>query len=187
MKTKTEEIWVEFRTQLKQFILKRVSDESMADDILQDVFVKIHSQIETLKDDTKIQSWIYKITRNTIIDHYRTRKINTEIPDTVPLLDKIPENVDIKKGFTSVKSMIRDLPYPYNEALLLTEVEGLSQKELADQCGISISGANSRVQRARQLLDKKLKGYCRMEYNRHGSVVDYQCTEAFSTRPPKNS
>ena len=65
MKPETEAIWTAFSDQLKQFILSRTADESLADDILQDVFLKIHSRIDTLKDDTKIRGWIYQITRNT--------------------------------------------------------------------------------------------------------------------------
>ncbi|MCP4630257.1 MAG: hypothetical protein GY850_43115 [bacterium] len=62
MKHKTEAIWTKFSPQLKHFILRRVSDKSVADDILQEVFKKIHSHIGTLKDDMKVEPWIYQKT-----------------------------------------------------------------------------------------------------------------------------
>jgi RNA polymerase sigma-70 factor (ECF subfamily) len=85
MKYETEAIWTKFSPQLKYFILKRVSDESIADDILQEVFKKNHLHIGTLIDDTKVERWIYQITRNTIIDHYRTQKIEEDIPQDIPV------------------------------------------------------------------------------------------------------
>lgn len=121
MEHKTEAIWAKFSPQLKQFILKRVSDKSVADDILQEVFQKIHLHIGTLKDDTKVERWIYQITRNTVIDHYRTQKIEADISQDIPVSEKLPEKIDAKTGFTSIKSIIETLPQPYAQALLLTE------------------------------------------------------------------
>ena len=179
MKHKVEKIWSKINPQLKHFILSRVPDESVADDILQEVFIKIHSHIETLKDPTKVERWIYKIARNTIIDHYRTRKIEEEIPQDISISEKMPEKIDSKTGFKSIKAIIEALPQPYAQALLLTEFEGLTQKELAHRLGISVSGAKSRVQRARKMLKTKLNECCRIEFDSHGTIVDYQCSEYF--------
>lgn len=187
MKHKTEAIWTEFNAQLKQFILSRVSDKSVADDILQKVFIKIHSHVGTLREDRKIERWIYQITRNTIIDHYRTQKMGADIPEDIPVSDEIPEKIDIKTGLTSIKAMIEALPQPYAQALLLTEFEGLTQKEVAQKLGISISGAKSRVQRARKMLKNKLNECCRIEFDRHKTIVDYQCTYEFLSQFKKDS
>jgi RNA polymerase sigma-70 factor (ECF subfamily) len=74
MDDKTEKIWEKFYTKLKGFVLKQVLHEDVAEDILQDVFIKIHSHIETLRDESKLQSWIFQITRNTIADLYLSLK-----------------------------------------------------------------------------------------------------------------
>jgi RNA polymerase sigma-70 factor (ECF subfamily) len=66
-------MWEEFSGPLKSFIMKRVPSEADADDLLQEVFVKIHNNIEELKDDYKINAWVYRITRNTIADYYLVR------------------------------------------------------------------------------------------------------------------
>ena len=187
MKHKTEAIWRKFSPQLKHFILSRVSDESVSDDILQEVFKKIHLHIETLKDSTKVERWIYQITRNTIIDHFRTQKIEEEIPQDISISEKMPEKIDSKTGFTSIKAIIETLPQPYAQALLLTELEGLTQKELAQRLDISVSGAKSRVQRARKMLQTKLNECCRIEFDSHGTIVDYQCSEYFLSWIKKNS
>jgi len=67
----TENIWLNLSANLKSFILSKVSDKAAADDILQEVFVKIHLKINTLKDDSKLNPWLYQITRNLIADYYR--------------------------------------------------------------------------------------------------------------------
>ena len=74
MKENIEELWLKLGNKLKAFILSKVHDETTADDILQEVFLKIHSKIDTLNDDTKIQSWIYQITRNLVVDYFRSIK-----------------------------------------------------------------------------------------------------------------
>src|SRR5579885_747102 len=79
----TEMIWQEFHDPLRRFILKRVPDEYSAEDILQDVFLKVHTRIETLRDEEKLPSWLYQLTRNAIIDHYRISKPTSEIPEIV--------------------------------------------------------------------------------------------------------
>jgi RNA polymerase sigma factor (sigma-70 family) len=78
----SEMVWTSFSNQLKQFIRKRASNEYDADDILQDVFYKIHLHLSRLNDAHKIESWIYQITRHAIIDYYRNRKHESELPET---------------------------------------------------------------------------------------------------------
>src|SRR5687768_8246194 len=85
-----EAIWNEFAVKLGRFIRSRVSDPATAEDILQDVFVKIQGRLDTLDNPAKIQSWIYRITRNAIIDYYRTRKETTEVQESLPV--EPPEN-----------------------------------------------------------------------------------------------
>lgn len=68
---KSEQIWMDFEKKLKLFILSRIPDEAVADDILQEVFISVHLKIDSLNDKTKISSWIYRITHNLIVDHFR--------------------------------------------------------------------------------------------------------------------
>lgn len=168
----TEAIWIEFSDQLKQFVRRRIADKSLEDDILQDVFLKIHSHIDTLKDSTKIRSWLYQIARNTIIDYYRNTTIKTAIPDPFPASDEIPQNEVFQEIASGLKTMVEELPEKYAQALLLTEFQGLTQKELAQRLGISVSGAKSRVQRARKMLKDNLMKCCHFEFDRYGTIID---------------
>lgn len=178
MDNNTEKIWKEFSTKLKQFILKRVSDKDDAEDILQEVFMKIHSNIGTLRDKSKIQSWIYTITRNTIIDYYRSQKPMLELPET--LLETLPVKEDpiksdvIKEVSQCIKTLVNYLPDKYRKALILTEYQGLIQKKMGEKLGLSPSGAKSRVQRARAKLKEMLLQGCHRQLEQIGIPVDYQ-------------
>ena len=165
-----EQIWHEFSNKLGQFIRSRVSDPATAEDILLDVFVKIQQRLSQLQDPAKLHSWIYLIARNAVIDYYRTRKESEDISET--LIDEREPGSEEPEGLkASFHRMINSLPEPYREAVVLTELEGLTQKQLAERLGISLSGAKSRVQRGRQQLKEMLLGCCRFEFDRRGGVL----------------
>ena len=167
-----EAIWEAFATKLRAFIFKRVPHEAAADDLLQDVFLKFHSRIDSLKDPARLDSWIYNIARNAIADHYRSRKPTEELNDSIAahsspaLLD---DDLDLAPA---IRRMIRGLPDDYRQALVMTAYEGLTQKEVAERLGISLSGAKSRVQRAREKLKELLLECCHLEFDRFGAVIE---------------
>jgi len=169
-----ESVWDRTSTKLKDFILHRVEDEAAAEDLLQEVFLHVHQNMSTLKDSEKLESWLYQITRNVIIDHYRTHRTHSELPETLADTKELfIEDDAIAELSGSMFEMVNELPSPYRDALLLTEYEGLSQQELALKMGISLSGAKSRVQRARQKIKDSLLTCCHFEFDRYGRVVDY--------------
>lgn len=178
MKHSTEALWKNFSSHLLRFIIKNISDVHAAEDILQNVFIKIHSKIDTLKDDAKIKSWIYSITRNTITDYIRATVCTCEIsgfsieevekPDITQRFDNTPAH-EMADG---LREIILSLPEKYSQALILTELEGMSQTELADKLSISVSGAKSRVQRAKRLLKDNLMKCCHFEFDKHGTITD---------------
>ncbi len=175
MEVSTEAAWYALHDPLRRFIRTRVANEESADDILQEVFLRIHVHIATLRDEQKLRSWVYQVTRNLIIDHYRSKRLLTSLEDAEPLLPAdIPEEDVHAELAPAVVAMLNCLPSPYREALYLTDYQGLSQKELATRFGLSFSGAKSRVQRAREKLKQLLLDCCHFEFDRLGRVIDYQ-------------
>ena len=171
---KTENVWIEYHDKLLSFIKSRVSDRFIAEDILHDVFVKIHSRLDTLDEQGKLESWLYQITRNTIIDHYRSNKIEEELPDWVGQ-HQIETEEKIRQELSScLVPMINHLPEKYRSAIQLSEIDGKTQKEVAKQENISLSGAKSRVQRGRSLLKTMLHDCCKLEINKSKQVIDYE-------------
>jgi len=171
----TENLWETFHTGLRRFILQRIPDEQSADDVLQETFLKIHTRIASLRDEEKLQSWMYQIARNAIADYYRQQKATVELPEALPVPEEpVFEDEVIKDLIPGVKAMLESLPDIYREALILTEYEGLTQRELAQRLGLSFSGAKSRVQRAREKLKAMLLDCCHFEFDRLGKIIDYQ-------------
>lgn len=153
----TERIWIQFKDELYRFILSRVKESDIADDILQDVFVKIHLHINDLRVESKLTSWLYQITRNTIVDHFRKSKSTVPVMD---LPDNEKENISYLDFEKCIMGFVSELPEKYREALVKTELGSLSQKDYAAEIGISYSGAKSRVQRAKEELKELFISCC---------------------------
>ncbi len=174
----TEQIWIDFRYRLKGFIIKRVRSEHDAEDILQDVFTKVHQKLPNLKDEGKLESWLFQITRNAITDYYRRSQ---PLIDVVPDLstDK-PDELDrtLKELSGCLKPLIENLSEKYRHAIDVTSYQELTQQALANELGLSLSAAKSRVQRARKQLKTQLLSCCKLEYDNLGNIMDYQSKQA---------
>jgi RNA polymerase sigma-70 factor, ECF subfamily len=177
----SDELWETFSGSLHQFIRRRVADPHGAEDILQDVFLKIHSQIDTLRTQERLTSWIYQITRNAIADYYRAQRPAAELTETLPGSDEMFDDDVMRELSPCVTAIIAALPEAYREAVRLTEYQGLSQKALSERLGISFSGAKSRVQRARAKIKEHLLSCCHFQLDHQGRIIDYQTRHAHAT------
>lgn len=171
MTTTVESAWIELASRLRAFIRSRVADDATAEDLLQDVFLKISRRSADWNDAKHLEGWLFLVARNAVIDHHRTSRRDVEFEDRyIDETTPVPECYeDLKASF---RRMVNELPEPYREAIVLTEFEGLSQVELSKRLGISVSGAKSRVQRGRKQLKLMLEECCRFEFDRRGRVVD---------------
>jgi len=166
----TTQIWDSFKNELLGFIKSRISDDIIAEDILQDIFIKIHLKKDAITDDSKITSWVYQITRNSIIDYYRKKKLNTESL----LFDvKLPEQEkESTKDFTKcLIPFIDQLNNEDKDALNKTFTGELSQKEYAQSIGLSYTATKSRIQRARQKLKNLFINCCDVETDGYGNII----------------
>ena len=170
--TDIETIWREYHAKLHRFIASRVTDPSTVDDILQEVFVKIHQRIGTLENDARIQSWLYHVTRNAVIDYFRGQRPMEDIPEEVSI-PETSENTALMELAECIRPMVEQLPRANREAMVLSELEGLTQKEVAERLGVSLSGAKSRVQRGRAKLKELMMDCCHIEFDHRGSVIGY--------------
>ncbi len=169
----TEMLYTSLNKVLRQFIIKRVNEKEAVEDILHEVFLKIHNNISSLKNPNKVESWVFQITRNSIIDYYRSRKGSIEMEEDVIKVNDDCEDDTHLKASEGITEFVLQLPEIYKQAILLTEYEGLTQKQLAERVNISLTGAKSRVQRARKMLKDMLLNCCHFEYDKYGTVIDY--------------
>jgi RNA polymerase sigma-70 factor, ECF subfamily len=167
---------MELSIPLKDFIKRRVKNDEDAEDILQTVFYKIHYNIDNLNETEKIHAWIYRITKNAIADFYRAQKNESYIKELQDdIIDEVQEEVTANYEIAQcLKTMIQCLPEKYKQAIILTEFQNLTQKELGERLGLSVSGAKSRVQRARIKLKEMLLSCCYLELDPLGNVIDYK-------------
>ena len=180
--TDTTSLWSEFHRPLGAFLARRVRRAADVDDLLQEVFVRIHKRLETLEDAERIDAWIFQIARNALIDFQRRRATRTEPVDQAGELAAEEVEPGPSELASCMRPMVASLPEPYREAIVLTELEGLTQAEAAQRVGISLSGMKSRVQRGRERLKQIILDCCHVELDARGEVIDYQprcrCTAA---------
>lgn len=171
----TQQIWESFSNKLKRFIKSKVDNKSDAEDILQEVFLKIHKNINTLDDKKKLPAWIYSITRNSITDFYRKKGIVKKVPylDNINYIDESTPD-EIRNIRDCLKSFINNLPEKYGSALELSDIRGLRQKEVADLLEISLPGAKSRIQRGRAMIKEHFIDCCKFKIDNNGKLIGGQ-------------
>lgn len=170
----TTEVWETFHAQLRAFIGARVGASADADDILQNVFVKIHTHIHTLRKQDRLATWVYQITRNAIIDSYRARHPHQSMPAELGAWDAPQESDPATQIGEYLRILVNGLAPKYRTAIILAEYNGLTSEELGRRLGLSVSGAKSRLQRARSQLRKQLLDCCRFEFDHAGNLLDYE-------------
>jgi len=169
----SDEIWHEYHSSLLSFIRQRV-DSLDAEDIRQVVFLKVHEKLSTLEDDKKLESWLYQIARNAIVDYYRIKRPSSEPPSWLSDAEEDQGESVRRELSMCLLPMIKALPDKYCSALYISEIEGKPQTEVALREKLSVSGAKSRIQRGRKLLREMLHDCCEIEINKNNQLVDYQ-------------
>ena len=181
----TDTAWAELHTNIRGFVARRVRQPADVDDIVQQVFLRVHQALPTLRDADKLHAWVYQTTRRIIVDHYRAPAQRREVSagmavDIVAAEQPADVMVDdheesaLQELAMCLKPLIGKLAMADREALRLIEFEGLTQVEASRRLGLSVSGMKSRVQRARLHLRSALDDCCRIALDRRGGVLGYE-------------
>lgn len=167
--------WRAFLDGVKGFVARRVPAAD-ADDVAQEVFLRLHRGADGLRDAARAQAWAYTIARRTVADYYRRRAAPSEEallePDAA--VGDTYDPLAHEQVLSWIRPMAESLPEIYRDALLLADFEGHTQAEVAARLGLSLSGAKSRVQRARALLAERLHDCCAFELDDTGRVTSYE-------------
>jgi RNA polymerase sigma-70 factor (ECF subfamily) len=171
----TRSLHRELEQQLKPFVARRVPSPDI-DDVLQDVFVRLHRALPELRDEERFGPWMYRVARSAIAEHLRQRARHPLAKGEPKELPAIVDDGDEAAGECALASylvpLIARLPSPYREALTLTELDGMTQQVASERLGLSISGMKSRVQRGREKLRDLIDECCKVDLDVRGRVLD---------------
>jgi len=174
--TEARGAWKELEQHLRPYLARRVASAADIDDLLQDIFVRMHQSLGSLRDEERFGGWVYRIANSAIVDKARQRARAPQVASADEVeggasADGDEEHLQSDLG-ECVALFVGRLPSPYREAITLTELEGLSQKDAAEMLGLSLSGMKSRVQRGREKIRHMFEECCQISVDCRGRVIE---------------
>jgi RNA polymerase sigma-70 factor (ECF subfamily) len=175
MTTEITRIWSDFHKELKGHITRVIKHQTDADDILQEVFIKIMLYGDKVQKAKDIRQYIYGIVRNTISDYFRKKHyLSNDYDIASDITEEDEQHINSTIAECCIKPFVNQLPEKYKEALLLTEFQEISQKDLAEKLNLSYSGAKSRVQRGKEKLKEMIMSCCAFESDLYGNLTGFE-------------
>ncbi len=167
-------IWEQFNSSLKRLICHKLNHDDNCEDILQELYLKLFINIDKVENADNLRAYVLQMAHNAVIDYYRKKNRSPKLEND-DLIASQPEEKEERNEYQladcCLRPMIESLPDIYREALIITELEGCTQLQLADKLNISLSAAKSRVQRAREKLKEEILKCCRYEFDKYGNII----------------
>nr|WP_321412523.1 RNA polymerase sigma factor SigZ [uncultured Carboxylicivirga sp.] len=170
-------LWLEHKNELRNYIFKRVKDDDLTNDILQDVLLKVYNFCISKSGVNNIRSWLFQIAQNTIVDHYRKATKITHHNELTEIIEE-DQNEAFHEALDYINPMLEFLPQKYAEPLRLSDIEGLKQVDVAKKLNINLSATKSRIQRARNLLKAEFITCCNIETDKQGKIISFEIKES---------
>ncbi len=178
--------WRELERHLRPYLARRVASPADVDDLLQDVFERMHQSLGSLRDDERFGAWVYRIANSAVVDSARRKARSPRVePQDLSAASASPvdESEELEDYLGEcVALFVGQLPSPYREAITLTELEGLSHKQAAEMLDISLSGIKSRVQRGREKIRQMFLDCCRISVDCRGRIMECEPRAAADAR-----
>ena len=175
MKEKTfSDIYEEYYPKVSQYLVRLVGEHE-AEDVAQVTFEKVNSNLSSFKGDSKISTWIFKIATNAALDRLKSPSYKrTPSGPLAPVHLQTIENINIASNKASspdqkvirnemgdcIREFVDRLPPDYRTIIILNELKGFTNQEIADILQISLDSAKIRLHRARTKLRKELEDGC---------------------------
>jgi RNA polymerase sigma-70 factor (ECF subfamily) len=167
--------WTGLAEEVRRYVRRRVADSHAAEDLAQDVFVKLARHLRDGTPKGPIHAWVLRVARNAVVDHYRAKPRDLPVAGDLPDAGRSPAAMaEVAPLLASFRECVHSLPAEQREAVLLAEYEGLTQQQIADRLGVALSTVKSRVQRGRKKLARSLADCCSFEFDRRGGLVDWR-------------
>lgn len=185
-------LWEQFGPPLRRFLARRVPPGVEADDLVQEVFLRVIRGVAAVRATDRPEAWLFQIARNALRDSLRVRLRRDGRTD--PLDGDLPADVDPTADRAAeaelapcLTAMIDRLAEPYRTAITLTSLQGVSQADAARRLGVSASGMKSRVQRGRVQLREMLVTCCSIAVDVRGGVADFHTRAPGACGAPANA
>ena len=158
--------------------LTRLVGELEAEDLTQEVFVKVSQALPTFRGESQLSTWIYRIATNAAIDKMRTPSFRQEARRcsfndademegkdllTIAEAPSLEQRVMRKERYQCFRSFVENLPANYRTVIVLSELEELTNNEIAAVLGVSLDAVKIRLHRGRSMLLEELKSHCKPE------------------------
>ncbi len=183
-------LWADFAPPLRGFLARRVPPGVDAEDLVQEVFLRVIRHADSLRGTDRPEAWLFQIARNALRDTLRARLRRDGRNDAIDSDDDLAaepgataERAAEAELAPCLTSMVGRLREPYRTAITLTTLQGTSQAQAARQLGISTSGMKSRVQRGRDRLREMLVQCCAIAVDVRGGVSDFSPRSAGACQP----
>jgi len=178
-----QQIYEDFHERIFRYLARMVG-EAEAEDLTQDVFVKIGLALETFRGDSQLSTWLYKIATNAAIDLLRRTSTRRDNSQQLGSLDEKNGKECIAGGMIEgeqriikqemngcIRNVIDTLPDAYRSVIILSELEGLQDNEIAEILGISLQEAKIRLHRARARLRQEMQKACVLYQDEQGELA----------------
>lgn len=162
-------LYCDFSDKLKSYILHKVNDKVLAEDILHDTFIKMDACCKQKRNCESPKSYLFQVANNTIADYYR-KKYSVVLPDVDLNIEDEATNYN-EELLNCLNSFIEQLPEKYRQAIILADIQQKPQQEIATLLKISLSAAKSRIQRAREKLRALFEKTCEIEADKFGNII----------------
>jgi len=171
-----EMIWDMYHKKLMHYIAKKVSDPHEAEDILQEVSLRLIKNERKMNELDSIEAWLFRVTKNTIIDYYRRKAKTIYVDDFESLRTTASNEVELENyNLETASCMLKltdFLPATYKEAVIESDYKGIKQTTLGEKWQLSHSGTKNRVQRARKKLKETLYQCCDVQSDKKGNIIE---------------
>ena len=163
-------LWGEHKDALRGYIRKRVPDEELAADLLQDVLLKVYGFCQARSGVANVRAWLFQIAHNAIVDAVRQNRRLVSVAEEFDVAAE-DEQEAYHAAAEYITPLLQLLPPAYADPLRLSDVEGLKQQDVAAQLGLGLSAAKSRIQRGRVLLKELFVECCLLETDAQGRLL----------------
>jgi RNA polymerase sigma-70 factor (ECF subfamily) len=166
--------WQDIERRLRPYVARRVASPGDVEDVLQEIFVRIHQGLSSLRDGESFGGWVYRIAQRCIADagRARARSPGELVDETLEMAPATDEGDGLEGELGAcVALFVARLPAPYRDAVTLTELEGLTQKQAAELLGVTLPAIKSRVLRGREKIRQMFEECCRISVDCRGRVT----------------